>query len=85
MTIDPNTDREIIIALSGKIDNLADKIEKFADALEKLEITRIQALEKRIDDLEKANNKISGIWLAVIGLSIILSLIATLLQLFRHG
>ena len=92
MDIQATTDREIMIALSGKIDNqnskmdnLADAMEKFADSLEKLEVTKVGGIEKRVDKLEKRSNEQIGVYKFIGLIALLLSGISVIVTLYKHG
>ena len=95
MEIQATTDREVMIALSGKIDNqnskmdnLAEAMERFAESLEKLEVTKVGDIEKRVDRLEKRQNEWSGVYRFIGVAALILggaSVIVTLYNAITHG
>jgi ABC-type antimicrobial peptide transport system permease subunit len=93
MDIQATTDREIMIALSGKIDNqnskmdnLADAMEKFAESLEKLEVTKVGDIEKRVDKLEKWANEWSGVYKFIGLVSLLLGGISIIVTIYNtHG
>jgi hypothetical protein len=80
--LEPVTDREVMIALSGKIDitnknieNLCVSINGIAKSLENLETIKVRDHETRVNELEKWRDEFSGAYkvFAIIatGLSIV--------------
>ena len=49
---EPQTDREFVIQMAGKIDRLNDNIERLSEVLESMESARITPLEARVKELE---------------------------------
>ena len=83
-SLQPTTDREIMIKLDSKMDNLAAALERFADTLENLEVNKLADIEKRLDKTEKFINEWGGVWKFVLIAGGILSIISVALQI-KHG
>lgn len=64
------SERELIIAMNGKVDNLSDAITHLAKVLENIENVKMTALDNRITRLEKFANQWGG---ALIAFNIVLA------------
>jgi len=77
---DPQSDREYLLKLDGKfenlevrLDNLAHSIDNFGNQLVNLEKSRIASLEQRIIKIENIWQQVRGGWKLAIVLWLILS------------
>lgn len=61
MDLEPKTEREIMVGMSVKMEEMSGAITRLALAIEKLETNRISALEARIFKLEKFMNEWGGV------------------------
>jgi len=74
----PQNDRELIIQIDSKMDNLTENVGRLASVVERLETTKFVALDKRIKKLEKFQNQWGGvliafnIFIAIVGIYIAL-------------
>lgn len=84
MALEPKTDREAMIELSGDIKSLRETIERFGKALIHLETKKVDNHEARLDELFLWKNEINGGWKLVLMASFILGAIATLLGIFKN-
>lgn len=89
MGLELKTDGEKMIHLEGKIDRIDDKIdgfgeklERFIEALEKLEANRIQAMEGRLNKIEKWVSEWSGAYKLIAILGLILGIFASIKSFF---
>lgn len=71
--MEPQTDREIIIQVDGKLDSLTQNVERLATIVERLETTKFEELDERIKSLEKFQNQWGGV---LIAFNIIIAIIA---------
>lgn len=76
--IEPKTDRELIISLSGQIENLAHSIDEFGNKLLKLEEGKVAEHDKRLLKIENRNLRQDGairlvaiIWSVLTGIGIV--------------
>jgi hypothetical protein len=92
MEIKAETDREIIIQMDGKINNLSENLEDFkvtfkdsiedlVTALKDLETRRISEIEIRVANLEKWKSEFSGGYKLVAGIILLMGAIATYFQI----
>lgn len=58
------SERELIIAMNGKVDNLSEAITRLAKVLENIENVKMTALDNRITRLEKFSNQWGGALIA---------------------
>ena len=72
--IDPETDREILIALDSKVDKLCESIERLAISLEKLETKKVNDLNIRLTKLEKWRNEWGGAYIILAIAALVMSL-----------
>lgn len=78
---EPQTDREFVIQMAGKIDRLNDNIERLSEVLEHMEIGRINPLENRVKDLESWRSEWKGSWRFVVAATMVLTFVLTILQI----
>lgn len=71
--MEPSTDRELIIQVDAKMDNLAANVGRLADVVERLENSKFAGVEKRVSDLEKFKNQWLG---ASVLFNVLLAIIA---------
>lgn len=92
--LQPQNERELMFALSGKIDlhtqrmdNFGEAIDKLCKTIESLEVNRVSALEKSVNDLKndvseaKGGIKTIGI---LVGIGTLISLIVSILS-YKNG
>lgn len=60
----PQNDRELIIQIDSKMDNLTENVGRLASVVERLETTKFVALDERIKKLEKFQNQWGGVLIA---------------------
>lgn len=75
--MEPQTDREWIMQVDGKVDRMCEAVERLAEAVEKFETTKYQDHENRIALLEKKENERNGMYKFFIGIVTILGAIST--------
>jgi uncharacterized membrane protein YukC len=88
MALEPKTDREIMIQLSGEIretnlnmQHFSKAVEGFASSLKELETTKVKDHEERLVRLEKIANEGVGMYKFVGFGLLILSIISIILSL----
>lgn len=50
---EPQTDREYLMQLAIKFDNLSESMDRVANAIERMESNKFEPLEKRVASIEK--------------------------------
>jgi uncharacterized membrane protein YukC len=90
MALEPKTDREIMIQLSGEIretnlnmQHFSKAVEGFASSLKELETTKVKDHEERIGRLEKIANEGLGIYKFIGFGLLILSIISLSVALMK--
>lgn len=76
--LEPQTDREILIIVNAKVDQLCESIERFAANLEKLETTKVLKLEERVTKIEKWQSEWGGAYKVLAIIAMILSLVSAI-------
>lgn len=71
--MEPQNDRELIIQIDSKMDNLTENVGRLASIVERLETTKFAALDERIKKLEKFQNQWGGV---LIAFNIIIAVVA---------
>ncbi len=59
---DPQTDRELLMRLDERLDNLSQSIDRFSGVLKDFEEKKITSLEVRVEAIEDWRLKIAGGW-----------------------
>ena len=78
--MEPVTDREVLIQMSGKIDNFAETMERIAKSLNNLETVKFEAHENRIAKLEKFINQWGG---ALIAFNILVVIVGLIINFYK--
>ena len=73
--MEPNTDRELILVIDNKVDNINDNIERLVKALTVLETVKFQDHEDRIKKIEKFQNQWIGVYWFVMILGGVIGLV----------
>lgn len=81
MALEPETDREAMIELSGDIKELRAAIERFGTQLLNLETTKFNNHELRIEALEGKEQERVGMWKFIIGARVVFGVILTILTI----
>lgn len=58
---EPQTDREYLMQLAIKFDNLSEAMDRVATAIERMENNKFEPLEKRVSSLEKWQSQENGV------------------------
>ena len=65
--MEPKTDRELFIQLSGQMDSLNKSIESLGEAIRNLEEKRLAKIEKELEEMRLWKTRLEGGWkLAVV-------------------
>lgn len=60
--MEPQTEREFILRLEGKIDRLSESIERLAENMQNLDEKKIQVMQTQISELIAWREQIKGGW-----------------------
>lgn len=78
--VEAKTDRELILQVDGKVNNINSNIERLANILERLETVKFEGHEQRLIRLEKFTNQWGG---ALIAFNVAAILIGILISVFK--
>ena len=78
----PETERELIIQMDGKLTRACEAIERCAASIEKLEVQKINAHETRILVIEKWISEWRGAYKIMSILGLVLGIISTILGIY---
>jgi len=79
--IEPQTEREIYISLSGEVKSLRESIERFGNQLLSLENNKFSNHELRIEGLERIEQERKGMWKLVVGIGLFLSIAVSVIAI----
>jgi len=82
--MEPKTEREILIQVSGKVDNLTEGVIRLANALESLESGKIEDHGKRISAMENTLSKYKGGFITLGILLTVLNLLIAWMAYIKH-
>ena len=71
----PRTDRELLLDVVGRLDNVSESMGRIADTLEKLENNKIASHDVRITKLEKWMNEWGGALKVIVILLLVVQII----------
>lgn len=77
------TEREVLIKLDSKVSQLSESIDRLTSMIEKIEDTKLKDFDTRLEHLEKKINEWGGVYKFVILLSILLAIFANLKPYIR--
>jgi hypothetical protein len=78
--MEAKTERELIIQVDGKLNNMVESVERLANILERLETVKFEGHEGRITKLEKFTNQWGGALIAFNIAAIIIGLLISIVK-----